>query len=52
MEDKERAGNPKLVEDAELEYHSMKIYIKRKKNLQNHWELLNQPFPCIYKHWE
>jgi len=45
VEDKERAGRPKLVKNTKLKKHySKKIHVKRKKNLQNHWELLNPLF--------
>jgi len=41
------ARRPKLVEDAEWRHYSMKIRVKRKKNLHNHWKLLNQSFPSV-----
>jgi len=50
VEDKERTGRSKSVEDTELEKYSMKIHVKCKKNLHNHWKLLNQPFPCVQNH--
>jgi len=51
VEDKECAERPKLIEDTELEAsldeNPYQIHIKCKKNLQNYWELLNQPFSCV-----
>jgi len=49
VEDKKHAGRPKLVEDAELEALLDEDLYQMQKELgkQNHWELLNQLFPCI-----
>jgi len=44
VEDKERARRSKLVEDIELEVLLDKDPCQ--KNLQNLWEMLNQPFSC------
>jgi len=54
MENEEHAGRSKLVEDAELEALLDEDPYQTQEELEehNHWKLLNQPFPCIQKHWK
>jgi len=41
VEDKEHAGGKNWLKMQNWRHYSMKIHLKRKKNLQNHCELLN-----------